>query len=269
MSVHPVVAIENVTVVKDGTTVLDDVTWEIGTGERWVLFGANGSGKTTLLEVASSYLFPTRGTVRLFGERLGRTDVRTLRPRIGNVGPGPAQYVRSRLPAIDIVVTGLHASFVDTRWHDYDESDWRRARECLRLLDAGRLADRTFGTLSEGEKKRILVARSLMASPELLLLDEPGSGLDLGSREQLIASLASLAADPGSPPVVLVTHHPEEIPPGFDRVLMIGGGRVVAQGKVEEVLTAAALTATFGMSLDIERRGERWRAWARQEGTNE
>lgn len=260
------VAVESVTVVKNGVPILDDVSWTIRPGERWILFGANGSGKTTLLEVVSSYLFPTRGTVHLFGEQLGRTDVRALRPRIGYVGPGPTQYVRRNLPSIDVVVTGRHASFVDTRWHDYTDEDWRRAHECLALMGAERLADRTFGTMSEGEKKRVLIARALMTSPDLLLLDEPGSGLDLGSRERLVESLASLAADTGAPPVILVTHHVEEIPPGFDNVLMIADGQVVTQGRVDEVLTAAALTATFGMPLEIERRGQRWRAWARQEG---
>ena len=268
MTEHRTVEIDSVTVVKNGVRILDDINWTIEPGERWVLFGANGSGKTTLLEVVSTYLFPTRGTVHLFGERLGGTDVRALRPRIGYVGPGPTRYVRQSLPSIDVVVTGRHASFVGTRWHDYTDDDWRRARECLALMGVERLTDRTFGTMSEGEKKRVLIARALITSPDLLLLDEPGSGLDLGSRERLVGSLASLAADMGAPPVVLVTHHVEEIPPGFDKVLMIADGSVVAQGRVDEVLTAAALSTTFGMPLEIERRGQRWRAWARQEGTD-
>jgi iron complex transport system ATP-binding protein len=179
-----VVSIKEVTVIKDGHRLIEGVNWEIKAGERWILFGANGSGKTTLMEVVSSYLFPARGSVHLFGHKLGKVDVRKLRPRIGYVGPAPTQLVRTTFPGIEIVLTGLHASFVDTRWHTYEDADWERARECLRLLHAERLADREFGTMSEGEKKRVLIARSLMASPDLLLLDEPGSGLDLGARER-------------------------------------------------------------------------------------
>lgn len=255
-------------VVRDGTLLLDGVSWQIDPGERWILFGANGSGKTTLLEVASSYLFPTRGTVELFGERLGRADVRTIRPRIGYVGPAPTQLVRTHLRSIDIVITGLHASFVDTRWHTYEDKDWDHARDCLRILHADSLTEREFRTMSEGEKKRVLIARSLMAAPDLLLLDEPGSGLDLGARERLIDSLNSLATHTSSPPIVLVTHHVEEIPPGFDRILVLAGGRVIASGLLDEVLTSDTLKQSFKMPLEVERREGRWRAWATRDALN-
>jgi iron complex transport system ATP-binding protein len=257
-----IVSIKDVTVIKDGHRLIEGVNWEIRAGERWILFGANGSGKTTLMEVVSSYLFPARGSVHLFGHKLGKVDVRKLRPRIGYVGPAPTQLVRTTFPGVEIVLTGLHASFVDTRWHTYEDADWERARECLRLLHAERLAEREFGTMSEGEKKRVLIARSLMSSPELLLLDEPGSGLDLGARERLVDSLAALAASPESTPVVLVTHHVEEIPPGFDHIIMMSGGKVVTSGRVEEVLTPEALSRTFDMNLDLEKRNGRWRAWS-------
>ncbi|MDH4116467.1 MAG: ATP-binding cassette domain-containing protein [Acidimicrobiia bacterium] len=262
----PVVSVDGVTVIKDGNRLIQDVDWTIRAGERWILFGANGSGKTTLMEVVSSYLFPARGSVHLFGHRLGKVDVRKLRPRIGYVGPAPTALVRTTFPSIEIVLTGLHASFVDTRWHTYDEADWERARECLRILHADRLSDRQFGTMSEGEKKRVLIARSLMSRPDLLLLDEPGSGLDLGARERLVDSLAALAASPEQTPVVLVTHHVEEIPPGFDHILMLAGGRVVTSGRIEEVLTSEALSETFDMPLQLERRELRWHAWAPQSG---
>lgn len=251
--------------MKDGTQLIHNISWTIGSGERWILFGANGSGKTTLLEVVSSYLYPTSGTVHLFGERLGAADVRTLRPRIGYVGPAPTNYVRSHLRSIDIVITGLHASFVDTRWHTYEDSDWDRASECLAVLHADHLTDREFGTMSEGEKKRVLIARSLMSAPDLLLLDEPGSGLDLGARERLVDSLTSLAAAPSSPPIVLVTHHVEDIPPGFDQIVVLSGGRVVQSGKLDAVLTPDTLQRTFGLPLEVEQREGRWRAWARLE----
>lgn len=262
MDPQPVVQLENVTVVKDGHRLIEDISWTIGPGERWILFGANGSGKTTLMEVVSSYLFPTRGSVTLFGQRLGAADVRTIRPRVGYVGPAPTQYVRNHYRSIDIVITGLHASFVDTRWHTYEDSDWDRARECLDILHASHLTDREFGTMSEGEKKRVLIARSLMADPSLLLLDEPGSGLDLGARERLVDSLTSLAGSAASPPVVLVTHHVEEIPPGFDQILVLSGGRMVESGKVEAVLSPDTLRRTFGLPLEVEHRHDRWRAWA-------
>jgi iron complex transport system ATP-binding protein len=257
-----VVSVDGVTVIKDGHRLIEGVDWTIRAGERWILFGANGSGKTTLMEVVSSYLFPARGSVHLFGHKLGKVDVRKVRTRIGYVGPAPTQLVRTTFPGIEIVLTGLHASFVDTRWHTYEDADWERARECLRTLHAERLADREFGTMSEGEKKRVLIARSLMSSPDLLLLDEPGSGLDLGARERLVDSLAALAASPESTPVVLVTHHVEEIPPGFDHIIMMSGGKLVTSGHIEEVLTPEALSRTFDMNLDLEKRNGRWRAWS-------
>jgi iron complex transport system ATP-binding protein len=261
-SSNPVVALEGVTVIRGGRHLIENVSWVIGPGERWVLFGANGSGKTTLMEVVSSYLMPSRGIAHLFGHRFGKVDVRSLRPRVGYVGPAPTQLVRHHLPSLEIVLTGLHASFVDSRWHSYTDHDWSRARECLRLLHAEQLADREFGTMSEGEKKRVLIARSLMAEPDLLLLDEPASGLDLGARERLVDSLAALASSDSSTPVVLVTHHVEEIPPGFDHMLILAGGRVIASGRLDDVLTREALSETFAMPLEIERRGPRWRAWA-------
>lgn len=259
---QPVVRLEEVTVVRGGTTILHQVDWMIEAGQRWVLFGANGSGKTTLMEVVSTYLHPTRGTVEVLGLRLGAGDVREVRPRIGFVGPVPTSLVRKHFRVLDIVVTGRHASFVATRWHHYDEVDWEFARDCLRSVHAEGLAEREFGTLSQGEQKRVLIARSLVTRPDLLLLDEPGSGLDLGARERLVESLAFLAKDVGSPPVVLVTHHVEEIPPGFGHIVMLAAGRVIAAGPIDAVLTSGALSRAFDMPLELERRGERWRAWS-------
>ncbi len=264
MTQQSVVSLDNVTVVRSGTQVLEGIDWVIEPGQRWVLFGANGSGKTTLMEVVSTYLFPTHGTVEVFGDRLGAVDVREIRPRIGFVGSVPSSLVRKHFRALDIVVTGRHASFVATRWHHYRDEDWEFARECLRSVHAEDLADREFGTMSLGEQKRILIARSLVTRPELLLLDEPGSGLDLGARERLVESLAALAKDAGSPPAVLVTHHVEEIPPGYGHILMLSGGRVVAAGPIDRVLTDRALSEAFDMHLQLERLGDRWRAWSPQ-----
>ena len=262
MKPEPVISLQNITVVRDGVVVLKDVDWDIHPGDDWVLFGANGSGKTTLLEVVSSYLFPTRGSDSILGEQLGRTDARELRSRIGYVGPAPTRLVRAQLPAIEIVVTGLHASFVDTRWHEYHDADWEWARACLEQLDATHLGDRKFSTLSEGEKKRVLIARSLMTRPELLLLDEPGSGLDLGARERLIASLDRLSSHDDAPPIILVTHHVEEIPTRFDKVLLLSGGRVVGSGSPQDVLTADTLSRTYGLPMQVQHDEGRWRAWS-------
>jgi iron complex transport system ATP-binding protein len=256
-----VVALEGVSVVRDGRYLLSDVDWHVHRHERWVHLGPNGAGKTTMLQVGSTYLGPTRGTVRLLGRTHGKVDVRTLRERVGYVGSAPAKMIRDRLPAIDIVITGKHASFVDTRWHHYDDTDWEYARLLLERMRAGHLADRLYGTLSTGERQRVFIARSLMTGPEVLLLDEAMTGLDLGARERLVASLGDLAADPESPAAVLVTHHVEEIPPGFDHIALMARGTIIADGPIDVVLTAEALSQCYEEELSVERIGRRYRAW--------
>ena len=256
-----VLALEHVSVVRDGRFLLADVDWHVHRHERWVLLGPNGAGKTTMLQVASTYLGPTHGTVRLLGETHGKVDVRTLRERVGYVGSGPAKMIRDRLPAIDIVVTGKHASFVDTRWHDYSDADWEFAHRLLDRFQADHLADRSYGTLSTGEKQRVFVARSLMTRPEVLLLDEAMTGLDVGARERLVASMSDLASDPESPAAVLVTHHVEEIPPGFDHIALMSQGRIIASGPVDAVLTGASLSECYAEDLRVERIDGRYRAW--------
>jgi iron complex transport system ATP-binding protein len=257
-----VIALEGVSVVRDGRHLLHAIDWHVHAHERWVVLGPNGAGKTTMLQVASTYLGPTRGTVRLLGQVFGKVDVRALRERVGYAGPAPAKLVRQDLPAIDIVVTGKHASFVDKRWHDYDDADVVFAERQLERLRSQHLASRRFGTLSTGEKQRVLIARSLMTHPEVLLLDEAMTGLDLGARERLVSSLADLAADPVSPAVVLVTHHVEEIPPGFGHIAMMASGRVIGKGPIAETLTAQALTECFQEELHLEYNGQRFHAWA-------
>lgn len=259
-----VIALEGVSVVREGRYLLRDVDLEVQAQERWVVLGPNGAGKTTMLQVASTYLGPTRGTVRLLGGVFGKVDVRALRERVGYAGPAPAKLVRQDLPALDIVVTGKHASFVDRRWHEYDDDDVAYAEQQLERLRSGHLASRRFGTLSTGEKQRVLIARSLMTHPEVLLLDEAMTGLDLGARERLVASLADLAADPASPAVVLVTHHVEEIPPGFGHIVMMAGGRVMSRGPIESTLTANALSACFEEDLRLDQNGDRFHAWSQR-----
>jgi iron complex transport system ATP-binding protein len=249
-----------VSVVRDGRALIRDISWGVRRHERWVVLGPNGSGKTTMLQVASTYLGPTSGTVRLLGRTRGTVDVRVLRERVGYVGAGPARMIRDRLPAIEIVVTGRHASFVDSRWHDYEDRDWELARELLERFGADHLADRRYGTLSTGEKQRVFIARSLMTRPEVLLLDEAMTGLDLGARERLVSSLAGLAADPESPAAVLVTHHVEEIPPGFGHIALMSGGRLLGGGPIDTVLTGESLSECYGENLEIDDVGGRYTA---------
>ena len=262
-----VLAVEGASVVRDGRLLLDDVDWHVHRHERWVILGPNGAGKTTMLQVASTYLGPTRGTVRLLGETRGKVDVRTLRERVGYVGSGPATMIRNHLPAIDIVVTGKHASFVDTRWHEYDDDDWEFAHRLLERFQADHLADRSYGTLSTGEKQRVFIARSLMTGPEVLLLDEAMTGLDVGARERLVATLSGLASDPESPAVVLVTHHVEEIPPGFDHIALMSRGRIIASGPIDRNLTGVSLSECFEENLQVERIEDRYRAWLGESNT--
>jgi iron complex transport system ATP-binding protein len=259
----PAVRLEHVRVVRHGTPLLDDVSWEVGPGERWALLGPNGSGKTTLLKVVGSALWPTSGTVEILGERLGRVDMRELRQRIAVVSASVGRTLRPELPALDVVLTGRHAA-LETWWNEYTAED--RAEAAALLAEAGfgapGFAERPFGLLSEGERQQVLLARALMSSPDLLLMDEPAAGLDLGARELLLAHLAALAADPGVPPLILVTHHLEEIPPGVTHAALLRGARLVAAGRVEDVLTGESVSAAFGVDVTVGHRGGRWSARA-------
>ncbi len=239
------------------TPVLRGVSFEVRAGERWVVLGPNGSGKTTLLELASGYLHPTRGSVEVLGARLGRTDVRSLRPRVGMVSSAVAKMLQPGLTGTEVVMSASHGA-LEPWWHRYDEGDRARARALLEAAGFGHTADRPFGVLSEGERQQVLLARTLMARPELLLLDEPAAGLDLAGRERLVARLAALAADRSAPPVVAVTHHVEEIPSGFGHALLLRGGEVVVAGPIADTLQAETLSVAFGMDLALDRSDGRW-----------
>ena len=228
----PALRLTCVDVVRPPVTILAGVDWTVAPGERWVVLGPNGSGKTTLLRLASLYLHPTRGTVEVLGERLGRVDVRRHRTRIGLVSPAFADLLRPEVTALDAVMSAREAA-LETWWHAYGDDDRAHARDLLARMGAGALADRAFGTLSSGERQRVLLARSLWGDPGLVLLDEPTAGLDLGAREDLVARLAALADDPSTPPTVLVTHHVEEIPRGFTHALLLRAGRIVAAGPID------------------------------------
>jgi iron complex transport system ATP-binding protein len=250
-----------VSVVRGGNTLLDDITWEVEEGQRWVILGPNGAGKTTLLELAAGRIHPTTGVAGILGEVLGAVDVFELRPRIGLASAAVAERLSADELVHDVVVTASYG--IVGRWREkYEALDHARAEDLLESLGAAHLSDRTFGTLSEGERKRVQIARALMTDPELMLLDEPAAGLDLGGREDLVARLGLLAADVEAPALVLVTHHVEEIPPSFTDVLLMREGRIVAAGPVEITLTAVNLSEAFGLPLVVERHGQRWSARA-------
>jgi iron complex transport system ATP-binding protein len=256
-----VLQLRGVGVRRGGASLLHDVTWTVNEGERWVVLGPNGAGKTTLLQVAAAMLHPTEGTARILEEELGRTDVFELRPRIGLASSSVAEKVPAGETVIDLVLTASYA--ILGRWQEeYDSTDVGRAVALLDALGCAGLMTRTFTTLSEGERKRVQIARALMPDPELLLLDEPAAGLDLGGREDLVARLGALADDPAAPTMVMVTHHVEEVPDGFTHALLLRKGGIIAQGKVDEVFTAAHLTECFGLPLSIDRQDGRWYARA-------
>ncbi|MDQ3324913.1 MAG: ABC transporter ATP-binding protein [Actinomycetota bacterium] len=254
-----VVELAEVSVTRGGSRLLDEVSWTVLDDQRWVVLGPNGAGKTTLLQMISARMHPTAGVAGVLGEVLGTVDVFELRPRIGFMSAALADSIPAAERVADVVVSAAYA--VVGRWREeYDEPDHDRARGLLSDVGIGHLADRTFGTLSEGERKRVQVARALMTDPELLLLDEPGAGLDLAAREDLVSTLTALAADIDAPASVLVSHHVEEIPPGFNHALLLRAGAVVAAGPVDEALTAETLSEAFGLPLVLERSAGRWSA---------
>jgi iron complex transport system ATP-binding protein len=259
--VEPVLQMSGVAVVRDRSTILADLDWTVYEDERWVVLGPNGAGKSTLLAVAGASLFPTRGTVDLLGERFGAADLGELRTRVGLSSSSLADRVPPQEKALDVVVTAAYG--VLGRWSErYDDADVARATSLLGRMGLRAFATRRFGTLSEGERKRVLLARALMTDPELLLLDEPAAGLDLGAREALLRLLTRLAADDEAPPTVLVTHHVEEVPVGTTHAMLLSRGRSVAAGPVSEVLTGPLLSRTFGLPMVVEERQGRFTARA-------
>ena len=255
-----VVRMDGVGVRRSGSMLLREVNWAVELDERWVVLGPNGAGKTTLLRLASAELHPTVGVVHVLGERIGRVNLFELRTRVGISSAGLGLRVPGDEIVRDVVISAGYG--VLGRWRErYEDLDAGRADHLLDTLGVRALAGRTFGTLSEGERKRVLIARALMTDPELLLLDEPAAGLDLGGREDLLARLSTLAMDPNAPTTVLVTHHVEEIPRGYTHALLLREGTVVAAGLIDDVLSDDSLTATFGLPLGVRRRRGRYTAW--------
>ncbi|OCG73109.1 ABC transporter ATP-binding protein [Microbacterium sediminis] len=258
----PVLSFSDVVVRRGTRNIVDGVTWSVNDDERWVVLGPNGAGKTTLLQLADTLMHPTSGTVTILDEQLGRTDVFELRPRIGFASTALARQIPHDETVLNVVMTAAFS--VMGRWNEqYESVDERRALRVLRDWQLDHLADRLFGTLSDGERKRVQIARAIMTDPELLLLDEPTASLDLGSREVLLALLSEYAKSPTTPAIVMVTHHVEEIPVGFTHVLLLRDGGVVAAGPIAETLTPENLSAAFGMQIALASAGGRYAARAR------
>mgnify|MGYP006268888799 CR=1 FL=1 len=261
--VNPVLQASNISVVRGDRTILGPLQWTVNEGERWVVLGPNGAGKSTLFSLAGSLIHPTTGSFEILGSRLGRTDVFELRPRIGMISQSIVELIPDDETVMNVVMTAAYA--IVGRWQEnYDLWDESRALSLLTILGVRSLRERTFGTLSEGEKKRTLIARALMPNPELLLLDEPAAGLDLGGREDLLKRLSNLASDPASPATIIVTHHVEEIPLGTTHCLLLNDGLAVAQGPITQVLTSENLTLAYGLNVRVIHEAGRYFARAEE-----
>jgi len=255
----PVLRCTGVTLVLDGARILHDIDWTVRADERWVVLGANGAGKTSLLRIAALYQHPSSGTIEVLGERLGRTDVRTLRERIAFSSPALAARLEPSMTAAEVVMTARYAALAPW-WHQYSDADRARALELLREWHCAPLASHPFPTLSAGERQRVLLARMLMNEPGVALLDEPTAGLDIGGREELVADLAAWARDPRRPAIALVTHHLEEIPPAFTHALVLKGGATLASGPLAEIVKSETLSEAYELRLTVDERVGRYTA---------
>ena len=256
-----VLSLQNVSVRKGDRTILGPLNWEVHTGERWVILGPNGAGKTTVLQMCATLAHPTIGTVSILGEQLGKVDVFELRNRVGFTSSAMIDLLPPEEKVINVVLTAAYAML--ERWQEiYDLWDESRAKALLTTFGVRELGERTFGTLSEGEKKRVQIARAIMSDPELLLLDEPAAGLDLGGREDILRRISQFAAEPTAPATVIVTHHIEEIPAGTTHVLLLKNGLVVRQGLIRDNLTSDSLSEIYGIPILLEMNHGRYFAQA-------
>ena len=257
----PVLEFDDVSFVRSGRPILDRLSWTVTSDQRWVVLGRNGAGKTTLLSLAGASQYPSSGTVRILDEQLGRVALADLKPRIGYAGNAPARWFPDRERVFDLVMSAAWG--VTGRWREtYDEMDERRTRRILAEWGLTELADRAYGTLSDGERRKVQIARAVMTDPEMLLLDEPTANLDLGAREELLRLLGGYAASPYAPAMVLVTHHVEEIPVGFTHALVLSGGRIAGTGPIHDVINSEVLSGAFGLPLEVTEQGGRYTARA-------
>lgn len=256
------IELNNVTVTRDGSNILSGIDWTVADNERWVIVGPNGAGKTTLLKVAAAQIQPSTGTATILGETLGGVNVFDLRTRVGFASSALISHIPNSETVLNAVMTASYA--ITGRWTEsYEDIDEKRARRVLAEWDLSQHADRAFGTLSDGERKRVQLARSVMTDPELLLLDEPVASLDLGSREQTVQLLGAYASSAVAPSMVMVTHHLEEIPAGFTHALLINGGQVIAQGPINSIMTSDLLSETFGFGLNVSHESGRFQVRAK------
>lgn len=263
MRMSDVLDITNVTITRGTKTILKDFSWQVSDGQRWIIMGPNGAGKTTLVQLCLGFMYPTQGQATILGQTLGRTDVRELRTRIGVSSAATAALMPPEETVFNAVLTAAYA--INGRWHEiYEPQDVDRANSMIEKWGLAQLANRTVGTLSEGERKRVLIARALMSDPEVLILDEPAAGLDVGGREDLIRRLRNLATDPFAPVILLITHHVEEIPPGFEQAMLIRNGEVFAQGRTDEVINSQTLSNAFDAALAVEKVGDRFFAFGHE-----
>ncbi|MBT94633.1 MAG: iron ABC transporter ATP-binding protein [Acidimicrobiaceae bacterium] len=254
-----ILKLSDVTLRRENKAILDSINFQVQSGENWVVLGPNGCGKTSLLRIASLFEHPSSGVVSVLGKTLGKTDIRKIRHLVGFTGHGISQLLRPDLETEVVVMTAKYGA-LEPWWHTYTNEDRAKANAHMKAVGVNHLAKQKFGTLSSGEKQRALLARSLMSDPELLLLDEPASGLDLPGREELINSLSALTSDSHAPPIVMVTHHVEEIPSGFSHILFMKNGSPIASGPISEILNTDNLSKCFGIHLEIREFNGRWSA---------
>ena len=261
MTSQTVLTLDGVSVIRDGKQILGPISFRIATGERWVVLGPNGAGKSTLLGVLAARIFPSKGSALLLDQQVGRVDVSELRTRIGLASPSLEAMIESDELVRDVVLTAAYA--IIGRWNEtYDLWDESRAVALLTTFGVRELGDRRFSTLSSGEKKRVMIARALMADPELLLLDEPAAGLDVGGREDLLHRFAQFTNDPSSPASVLVTHHIEEVPLGTTHAILLKDGKIAVSGPVDSVITTEHVSAVFGLPIQVSQESSRFFARA-------
>ncbi len=256
----PAVCLEHVSIwTPERSLILDDISWSVSDGERWVMLGPNGAGKTTLLSLVGADRHPSAGTVHILGEQSGNTDMRALRTRIGRVDP--SGRILDWLTARELVLTGLKNT-IWPRWEDWGDAEYRHAEDLLALVGCSEFSEREVKTLSQGERQRIRIARALVSEPELLLLDEPATGLDLPAREALLGAIDAMAGAHPDRPLVMVSHHLEDLPTCMTHVLLLRDGRVLAAGPIGEIMTSANISECYGFPIEVHEHRGRWSARA-------
>lgn len=244
-------------VIRAGRWILDGIDWEVDAGEHWVVLGPNGAGKSTLMSIAGARMFPSRGEVTVLGHELGAVHLSEITPAVGYVGAAEGQHIPDSERVVDVVATAVHG--IRGRWREtYDRVDVERAVGALTTWGVGGLADRHLGSLSDGEWKRVMIARALMTDPEMLILDEPAAGLDVAAREDLVADLERMARDEHGPCTITVTHHFEEIPSTASHAILLSAGHTIVQGRLRDVISDASISMAYGCALHAVEHDGRW-----------